>query len=130
MRAENFTIRNVFGDLTHQRFTNDQKKLPYMIIRGSKILCSDNTIDLTRFYDMEFMVLLTNQNGTGSNANFLTFIARLFFDSDKTTNIVIKNYLYSERNKDEQDESIWPLHLMVQNIMNVSGRSSPYEHGL
>uniref|UniRef100_A0A8D9A9H7 Uncharacterized protein n=1 Tax=Cacopsylla melanoneura TaxID=428564 RepID=A0A8D9A9H7_9HEMI len=61
----------------------------------------DNTIDLTRFYDMEFMVLLTNQNGTGSNANFLTFIARLFFDSDKTTNIVIKNYLYSERSTEQ-----------------------------
>uniref|UniRef100_A0A8D8WT08 Uncharacterized protein n=1 Tax=Cacopsylla melanoneura TaxID=428564 RepID=A0A8D8WT08_9HEMI len=101
MSAENFTIRNVFGDLTHQRFTNDQKKLPYMIIRGLKILCSDNSIDLTRFYDMEFMVLLTNQNGTGSNANFLTSIARLFFDSDKTTNIVIKNYLYSERSKEQ-----------------------------
>uniref|UniRef100_A0A8D8WRQ0 Uncharacterized protein n=1 Tax=Cacopsylla melanoneura TaxID=428564 RepID=A0A8D8WRQ0_9HEMI len=100
MSAENFTIRNVFGDLTHQRFTND-RQLPYMIIRGSKIFCSDNTIDLTRFYDMEFMVLLTNQNGTGSNANFLTSIARLFFDSDKTTNIVIKNYLYSERSTEQ-----------------------------
>uniref|UniRef100_A0A8D8WTP9 Uncharacterized protein n=1 Tax=Cacopsylla melanoneura TaxID=428564 RepID=A0A8D8WTP9_9HEMI len=102
MSAENFTIRNVFGDLTHQRFTND-RQLAYIRIRGSKILCSDNTIDLTRFYDMEFMnmVLLTNQNGTGSNANFLTSIARLFFDSDKTTNIVIKNYLYSERSKEQ-----------------------------
>uniref|UniRef100_A0A8D8M1U6 Uncharacterized protein n=1 Tax=Cacopsylla melanoneura TaxID=428564 RepID=A0A8D8M1U6_9HEMI len=61
----------------------------------------DNTIDLTRFYDMEFMVLLTNQNGTGSNANYLTSIERLSFDSDKTTNIVIKNYLYSERSKEQ-----------------------------
>lgn len=96
----NFKPQNVFGDLTHQRFTNDRHLPKIKIIQI--VECSLPT-RLVRYYDLEMagrVLVPPHSANQSSNIDFfIVAVARLFFQTVDETNSIIHNYYYHSEAK-------------------------------